>query len=167
MESVPLRSGFGYAGGGDDPSLATVAALLRSFSKEAIRVSGDYAIGNGRRSVGAEDMKRALKYCARTFFEKSDDELARRVEAEMEEMKEEEEEEDDEGEEDDEEGEDDTKSGEENTESGEDDTEEEKQIRKQLVLNVDRISLSWDSWDPVDPVHKMIKRAIDKTPVPN
>lgn len=138
--------------------METVAATLRIFMKDAIRVAGRYTIACERREVTDRDMKLALMYCARTFFQRSDNELAEDVTNERLLM----EDESDDGEESDEEEE---ESGEE--ESGEEEEEDltPTDADRQLRRNVDTVAQHWCRWDPEDPVHILIKRAIDNTPV--
>ena len=81
-----MRTGLleGIAVDENDPMKQTVArvhALMLAFSKEAIIVAGRCTCAEGRRVVKAEGMRDALKYCARTFFEQSDEDLRARVEA--------------------------------------------------------------------------------------
>ena len=131
----------------------TVLALLRLFSKEATRTACEYATGQGRRVVGGADMRRALMYQARTFFEQGDAALYGRVADEEAEMRREEDEEDEEGEE----------------ESADDDapdvSDAERAAYTATVRHVDAIAATWHLWEPTDPVHVLIKRAIDNTPV--
>jgi Mg-chelatase subunit ChlI len=135
-----------------------VVALMRVFMKDAIVVAGRYTLGHGRTTVRGEDMRGALMYCARTFFE--DPDMYQKIAAEQVEMDEE-----DESDEDDESGEEE--------ESGEDDESEEQEFKGdatdprdvQLVKHVDAIVATWNKWVPEDPVHLLIKRAIDQTPV--
>ena len=137
--------------------LDQVLALLRVFMKDAIVVAGRYTQGHKRREVTGDDMRKALMYCARTFFEQ--DGLEGKVESERVEMEEEEEES---GEE--ESGEEESgaeESGEE--ESDEEEGEEPEARDVQLVRHVDTIAQHWHLWQPTDPVHQMIKRAIDNT----
>jgi Mg-chelatase subunit ChlI len=154
---------------------------MRVFMKDAIVVAGRYTCAQGRNSVSGEDMQRALKYCARTFFQRDDNDLADVVRREQEEMQNESTGEDEESEEEDEEDEEDEE-GEEG-EEGEEDEESENEIKEsededdetytgvpdpsdvQLARNVDTVVQHWDAWQPEDPVHVLIKRAIDNTPV--
>ena len=55
----------------------TVLACLRVFSVDACVTAGHYALGCGRDEVTADDMRRALMYQARKFFEQTDAELLR------------------------------------------------------------------------------------------
>ena len=132
--------------------LETVAATLRIFMKDAIRVAGRYAVACERREVCGNDMKLALMYCARTFFQRSDAELSTDVTNERALMEEESESGEEEEEDEEEEG-----SGDEEDLAP---TEEDRQLRR----NVDTIARHWDMWTPDDPVHVLIKRAIDNTP---
>lgn len=136
-----------------------VVALMRVFMKDAIVVAGRYTLGQGRTTVRGEDMRGALMYCARTFFE--DPDMYQKIAAEQVEM-------------DEEEGEEEEESDEEEDESGEEEDESEEQEFKgdttdprdvQLVKHVDAIVATWSKWVPEDPVHQLIKRAIDQTPV--
>lgn len=133
-----------------------VLALMRVFMKDALTVSGRYAVGCGRTSVTGDDMRRALMYCARTFFERSDAQLAHEVQCERVEMDEESDQESDE--ESDQESDQDQKS-----EGAEEATASPADL--QLVRNVDAVASVWHLWCPDDPVHCLIKRAIDNTPV--
>lgn len=147
-----LRTGLvGEVEEEEETHLVTVAALLRAFAKDAIGVAGRYACGQRRRVVTGTDMRGALMYCARTFFEQGDAALAARVEDESAAMQREEEvseeEEESEGEEEECEG------------------EEASAADVALVRHVDAIVDAWPLWEPIDPVHVLIKRAIDRTPL--
>lgn len=144
--------------------LDTVAALLRLFTKDSLVVAGRYACAHGRDEVTAKDMRAALMYCARTFFEKGDAELEDLVEKERQAMAEEDSEEDD---------------GEEDEEPSDQSQDEESSAStdgaeggagrevvptdddRRLAQHVDTIVRLWDQWHPTDPVHCLIKRAID------
>ena len=137
----------------------TVIALMRVFMKDAILVAGRYTCAHERKRVTGEDMQRALKYCARTFFQRDDQDLADVVRREQEAMQEETDD-DDEGE------------TEEEEETDEEEEEEENFTGSianasdmQLARNVEAVVTHWDRWNPEDPVHALIKRAIDNTPV--
>lgn len=136
----------------------TVIALMRVFMKDAILVAGRYTCAHERNSVTGEDMQRALKYCARTFFQRDDNDLAEVVRREQEAMLEEET--DEEGTDEEEETEEtETEEGEKYTGATPDESD------LQLARNVDTVVAHWDKWNPEDPVHVLIKRAIDSTPV--
>ena len=161
-----LRTGFVAVDDDDDDDVTdTVFALMRLFMKDAIVVAGRYTLAHERREVTEGDMKNALKYCARTFFERDDADLQTIVREEMTRMQEEdeEEEEEDEDEEDDEDEE-------EEDEEEEDDEEEEEETSvadesdRQLAKHVDAIVTTWHLWEPTDPVHQLVRRAIDHTP---
>jgi hypothetical protein len=150
----------------------TVLALLRLFMKEAIVVSGRCAIARGRRCVSGADMRGALMYCARTFFERDAADMERRLHDEAEAMRREEEEGEESGEE--EEGEESGEeegSGEESGasegsgEGGEAPPSPPSPRDVALARHVEAIVQSWPLWRPTDPVHQMIKRAIDGTPL--
>lgn len=147
----------------------TVVALLRVFMKDAIVVAGRYTCAQGRNSVSGADMQRALKYCARTFFQRGDDDLADVVRREQEEMQNESTDEEEEGEDDDDATDEEVESTDESEEDeGEDDetyTGVPEPSDVQLARNVDTVVQHWDAWQPEDPVHVLIKRAIDNTPV--
>lgn len=172
-----MRAGLGGANEPIDAARAelieTVAALMRVFMREAITVAGRYTIGAGRRRVRAIDMRAALMYCARMFFqEQSDEGLRASVERERALMLEE----SSSDEETDEDGEDladaDTPSeaeesseGASDEEEGDDDVEEAATEQDRgLVRRVDAIVSGWEHWHPTDPVQCMIRRAIDNTP---
>lgn len=148
----------------------TVIALMRVFMKDAIVVAGRYTCAQGRNSVSGTDMQRALKYCARTFFQRDDADLADVVRREHEEMQNESTDEDEEST-DDEEATDEEVESTEESEEGEDEEHEETHTGVpepsdvQLARNVDTVVQHWDAWNPEDPVHALIKRAIDNTPV--
>lgn len=152
---VPHRLRTGLLEDGEneglDESIQTTFALLRAFQKDAIVVAGRYAVAQRRRVVSAEDMRRALKYCARTFFERDDKTLAETVERERCEMEEEGEEE---GEE---------EAGEEGEEEGEDLVASESDVT--LARHVDTIVATWEQWSPTDHVHRQMKHAIDRVPI--
>lgn len=159
-----MRTGLVDEATTGDHEARVVVALLRTFSRDALRVAGRYAHGSDRDTVTGRDMHAALKYCARTFFEKDDAELNRSVERELREMEEEDEESSGEEDEDEDEGASDGECGEEDEDGG------AQQYRGSvsdvdLVRRVDAIVDCWHLWAPDDPVHQLIKRAIDSTPV--
>ena len=156
----------------------TIIALMRVFMKDAIVVAGRYTCAQGRNSVSGVDMQRALKYCARTFFQRDDNDMADVVRREQEEMQNENtDEESTDGERETDEGEgstdgeretdEDAESTDENKGDGEEDTyagvPDPSDV--QLARNVDTVVHHWDAWRPDDPVHALIKHAIDNTPV--
>lgn len=146
----------------------TVIALMRVFMKDAIVVAGRYTCAQGRNSVSGVDMQRALKYCARTFFQRDDNDLADVVRREQEEMQNESTDQEDESTDGDEGMTDeDAESTDESEGEGEEDTyagvPDPSDV--QLARNVDTVVQHWDAWQPDDPVHALIKRAIDNTPV--
>ena len=162
---IPTTIRAGLAGdderGGGDEYVETVIALLRVFGRDAIRVSGRYACARGSRSVTGEMMRCSLKYCARTFFDRTDLDLEEVVRTERETMRTEEDTDEEDsssydGDEDDEEDEDDEKKDDEETVADESDV--------QLARNVDLVVEHWDKWHPEDPVLVLVKRAIDNTP---
>ena len=138
-----------------EDTLGTVAALMRLFVKHALETAAKYAHAKGRRVVTADDMKRSLKYEARTFLQQ--EALEELVEQERVVMEEEEE--------DEEEGE----------EGGEGEEQEEEVYEGtspvspaspnscRLVKHVDEIVAKWHLWEPEAPVHALVKRAIDGT----
>ena len=160
-----LRTGLvGEVGEDATQHLVTVAALLRAFAKDALGVAGRYACGQRRRVVTGTDMRSALMYCARTFFEQGDAVLTARVEDESAAMMRDAEESGEES------------SGEESSdaeESGEEHTDNEEESVAPppstedvaLVRHVDAVVHAWHLWEPTDAVHVLIKRAIDQTPV--
>ena len=138
----------------------TVVALLRVFAKDALVVAGRYTHGRGQTVVTADAMRRGLMYCARTFFEQGDADLAARIAEETRAMEEEgEEEEEEEGEAEGEEEEEEEKEEEEKT------TGQVTEEDVSLVKHVDAIAATWHLWVPEDPVFQLIKRAMDQTPV--
>jgi hypothetical protein len=165
---IPSTIRTGFVGEVDESTehTDTVIALMRVFMKDAIVVAGRYTCAQGRNSVSGADMQRALKYCARTFFQRDDNDLADVVRREQEEMQ-------NESTDEEEEGTDDEEATDEDVESTDDTEEEEGETYTgvpepsdvQLARNVDTVVQYWDVWQPDDPVHALIKRAIDNTPV--
>lgn len=169
-----MRSGLvGEVGESHDNQemLDTVAALMRVFMRDAIDVAARYTSASRRRVVRGVDMRHALMYCARLFFQRDDAEIQALVAREREAMEaestdSEESTDDGEGEEGEEEPSD------EEGEEGEDEEEQSDadvdapvdEADRRLVVKVDRIVASWPHWQPTDPVHLIIKRAIDNTP---
>lgn len=168
----------------------TVGGLMRAFATDACVIAGRYACAHRRRVVSGDDMRRALMYCARTFFEKyGDDELVERVQREIDDERGDEEEgesgedsgEEEEGESGEDSGEEEEgESGEgigdeeegESGESGEESCDESDpdatpdESDTQLAKHVDVIAQTWHLWEPDDPVHRLIKEAIDNTALP-
>ena len=153
MVPTTLRTGLVGEEADGGAAETTVVALMRVFMKDAILVAGRCTCAQGRRTVTGEDMQRALKYCARTFFERDDQDLSEVLERERREMDDEEEE--------DEEMEDEEMDDEE--EDGEEEEPDPSDV--QLSRNVDTVVEHWHLWTPDDPVHALIKRAIDNTPL--
>lgn len=155
-----MQTGFG-SDDPDDPRLeqmlTQVQALMLAFSREAMVVAGRCTCAQGRSSVSATDMRDALMYCARTFFEKDDADIKALVDEAVQLMDEADSDEDDEGDEDSEESED------------EDATETIDQPKPsprdvQLRRNVQTVVKAWPLWTPTDPIHVLVKNAIDNTP---
>ena len=168
MVPTTLRTGLVGEEADGGAAETTVVALMRVFMKDAILVAGRCTCAQGRRTVTGEDMQRALKYCARTFFERDDQDLSEVLERERREMDDEEEEDEemDDEEMDDEEEEDEEMDDEEMDDEEEDGEEEEPDPSDvQLSRNVDTVVEHWHLWTPDDPVHALIKRAIDNTPL--
>ena len=145
-----------------DDAAAQVHALMLAFSKEAVIVAGRCTCAEGRKVVKPVDMRDALMYCARTFFQRSDEDLQQRVEDATQDLEEDErrEDEDDSEDEDEEEA---TAS----TEEDEEETIDPSIIEPQDVAlrrNVKTVAAHWHLWAPTDPVHVLIKRAIDAVP---
>lgn len=67
-----------------DDMIMFVIACLRVFSKESMSTAANYVKGRGRNEVTAEDMKKALMYQARMFFQKEDEVLSARIQRELE-----------------------------------------------------------------------------------
>ena len=175
MIPTTIRTGFGPEEGDNGLECADqVIALMRVFMKDAILVSGRYTHAHGRKVVRAVDMQKALKYCARIFFNRDENEVHQllheeRVEMDREDQEEDEEEEEDKEEEGEEEEEDEEEEeGEEEEEDEEDESDEEEAAHAdpldvQLAKNVDTVVNVWHLWSPADPVHIVLKRAIDNT----
>ena len=181
MIPVQLQTGLAGEVGPSDAEVGateTVAALLRLFMKDAILVAGRCTLASRRRTVRGTDMRDALMYCARTFFERDPAEMLRVVEAERAAMRDEEEGEES-GEEEGEESGEESGEGEgegEGEGSGEEEGEEETggeagaveeptAADLQLARNVATVVAHWHLWTPADPVHVLIKQAIDRTPL--
>lgn len=166
MERLPdlLRSGFDtHVEDADNGTVTTVIALLRVFALDASTIAGKYAEAHGRNVVTGNDMRSALMYCARTFFEQEDGTLATRVHEEVVRMNDEEEGEESEESEDDEEYDDsDSEKNEDDEGTGETGGGENGE-NPRLVQHVNAIVKTWHLWCPEDPVHQLIKRAIDNT----
>lgn len=139
---------------------ATFVALMRLFTKDAAEVACRYATGQGRTLVRGADMRAALMYQARLFFQQDDKDLHGRVQAEEAEMDAESDEGESEGE---------SEGGSEAESEGESEGEEsdgeadpaEAAKHAAIVRHVDAIVASWPQWNPTDPVQVKIKAAID------
>ena len=166
-----MRSGFG-SDDLEDPRvqqmLTQVQALMLAFSREAIVVAGRCTCAQGRNSVSAKDMRDALMYCARTFFQKDDADLRTRVDEAVQFMNEADGEEEEDGEEgyDSEEEEEEEEEDKENATGSTDQTDltEISSSDVQLRRNVQTVVNTWHLWSPTDPVHVLVKNAIDNTP---
>ena len=177
-----LRTGFDLVGdeneAGDDAFERNMGALLLLFAEDAMRIGGSCAIAEGRRVVTEEDVRAAMKYVARTFFESAD--LEARFPQACADLDAMDDESDDEGEEDDEDDEDegddesdedeggDEAEGEEDDEAeGEEDDEGElvdakdRQAALALKAKVDACVATWHEWAPTDPAEAFLKRHID------
>lgn len=168
-----LRTGFG--GEGLDQSAAdreeTIVALMRVFTKEACEVAAVCAQETGRRNIGAEDIRRALMFVSRTFFQtKSDEELHAVVTEERAVMQDEtdDDETDDDGTDDDETDDDDDDGTDGDGTDGDDETDGDDGTitnsvneTANLSARVQAVVDGWHAWTPNDPVHVMLKRAID------
>ena len=166
MSLPQLRAGLAGEVAPSDVEVSTIEttlALMRLFTQDAVEVAGRYTQAHGRTSVGARDIQRALMYCARTFFEASDEDLQHRIEEELKKMDEEEEDEEDEEEEEEEEEEDEEDEEDEECETSVDAAASPRS--RGLVRHVDAVVQTWHLWTPTDPVHVLVKRAIDRTSV--
>lgn len=139
----------------DGEQLEILIALMRVFIKEACSIAAICAEETNRQEIRGEDMRRALMYTSRTFFQnQTDDELNASVVAERACMADEEEEEDEEdqeglGEEDEEEG-------------GEEEEEKHEQFKTgKMSMRVEAVVQNWDLWNPDDPLQRILKRAVD------
>ena len=153
----------GLAGEVDDSQvesvLATVAALMRIFCKESLKVSSRYAHAKGRGLVTAADMKKSLMYVARIFLQQEN--LEDKVKTELQEMEEESEEE--------ESGESEGEASEESEGGGSErggDVSPASPSTVKMARNVDTVAIAWSLWEPQDAIEQLIKRAIDQTPAP-
>ena len=195
-EIMSMRTGVlgeGDASEDEVQTMMTAAALLRTFAKDACDVAARYACAHRRREVTGSDMRSALMYCARTFFEQDDATLSTRIDAEMAIMKDESSNEGDSDEGDSDKGDGDEGDRDEgDRDEGESDKGEsdkgdsdkgESGGRKEkgeennavvgahdgpqdslFVKKVELIVATWNLWQPTDPVHQLIKRSIDQTP---
>ena len=75
-----LRAGLGSGTEGSSSAAAaqstfigTSMGLLKVFSEEAVKTAGEYALAQGRANVCHDDMRKALKYQARMFFQQVED----------------------------------------------------------------------------------------------
>lgn len=156
MDPPPiLRTGFDLGGDHDaaaDAMLHHVHALMFAFSEEACNVAARCAIVDGRRKVMARDMRGGLMYCARTFFDKADDDLRARIERALSLL----------NESDDSEEESTAESDEELDDGGPLDDATASDIA--LHRHVRTVVEHWHKWQPTDPVHVLVKNAIDCTP---
>lgn len=144
----------GDASEADLEMLDTIAALMRVFTRDAIRVAVSCARADRRSHIDVDCMRGAMKYSARTFIQNnSDDELARLVREERAVMETEESDEEEES------GESDDANEEEEGEATEEATEDDVRLRK----HVDKIVETWNLWHPTDQMHALIKQAIDNT----
>merc|ERR1711965_299075 len=99
------------------------------------------------------DMRGALMYCARTFFDKADDDLHARIERAVSLL-------------------DESGSGDESTTVSDDDEEpgdrepldDATASDNALAGHVKIVVANWHKWEPTDPVHVLVKNAIDCTP---
>ena len=147
---------------GEEEIVTEFIALMRVFTKESIGVAARYTGAHRRTEVTGADMKKALMYCARMFFQKEASEMAEKLQIERDEMSREEEGEEEEGEE--EEGE---------VEEGEEEGEEEERVfqgevadsERRFAKNVETVVECWSRWEPQDAVSVLIKRSIDKVRV--
>ena len=94
MDFIPSSIKSGLIDGADSSTqeqetITIVLGILRSFAKEACVIAATYVHTQGRQNVRADDMCKALKFCARTFFQKEDSDLKQRLQTEIDEMKEE------------------------------------------------------------------------------
>ena len=156
MIPAQLRTGLLAADddGDDDDTTAKFVALLRMFTKEGVEVAARYVHACGRNEVSGDDMRKALMYSARMFFQKEEEQLRGMMEAELEEMDAEAEEESEGEEDEDEENEED--------EGAEGEVVVDERDRR-FAKNVDTVCALWDRWEPDDPVSALIKRSIDAT----
>ena len=144
----------------DQGMMLNVRALLTMFTEDAIRTAGKYAIASSRNVVDDEDMRRALKYVARTFFEHPD--MESRFAVARRECEEEESESEDSGDNADDSDDADAialenPTARENPFASADDAAE-------FCKKIEECTATWDAWEPTDPVHALVKRAIDNTP---
>tara|TARA_B100001057_G_scaffold484610_1_gene562925 strand:+ start:143 stop:700 length:558 start_codon:yes stop_codon:yes gene_type:complete len=184
MENIKLKTGFDIV---EDLALDTntshtIVSLLSIFQEDALITAGQYTIGCGRKNVKAIDMKKALMFQAKYFFEQGDtldtkfSERMRDLEENNEESDEEESgsEEESGGEEEEESGDEEESDEEESDEEEEKSDEEqtkvtdaEKQKYASVVANVDRVYNEWDDWNPTDPILCTIKRSINAVSCPD
>ena len=143
---------------GEEETVTEFIALMRVFTKESIGVAARYTGAHRRTEVTGADMKKALMYCARMFFQKEASEMAKKLQIERDEMSLEEEGEEEEGEE--EEGEEEEGEEEERVFQG-----EVADSERRFAKNVETVVECWSRWEPQDAVSALIKRSIDKVRV--
>ena len=149
-----MQTGFGLHDDGAGHETEVVIALMRVFTKEACEIAAICAAERGTRHIDGENMRRALMYVSRTFFQnKSDEELNDIVQAELVQMDESTETEDTEDSASEEEDANDKRDGVVTvTDSG-------------MLRRVAAVAECWSLWKPTDPVQQLLKRAIDATAV--
>lgn len=158
-----LRTGFRADDDGDEQgseTLVRVGALMRLFAEDAARVAGHCALACDRRVVSADDMHDALKYVARTFFERSDLDVRfptalHEARADLDDASDAEHE-----------------SSASDAESDAADSNpdppvptalaEEALLSREVKRRVDRAVCEWDAWEPTDPAERLVRQAIEK-----
>ena len=80
MQALLPRTGQGAVE--DAAAMPQVVALMQIFAVDACRVAAAYAFARGRNEVG-EDMRKALMYTTRAFFDQEDSALLHRLDEEL------------------------------------------------------------------------------------
>ena len=81
MQALLPRTGQGAVE--DAAAMPQVVALMQIFTADACRVAAAYAFARGRDEVVGEDMRKALMYTTRAFFDQEDSALLHRLDEEL------------------------------------------------------------------------------------
>lgn len=81
MQALLPRTGQGAVE--DAAAMPQVVALMQIFTADACRVAAAYAFARGRNEVVGEDMRKALMYTTRAFFDQEDSALLHRLDEEL------------------------------------------------------------------------------------
>jgi hypothetical protein len=139
-----------------DKMTQRVVALCATMLQHAVVDAATYCEHSGRKTVTKQDIHRALRYEARSFLEKVEDDEVDEVELELFGDESEEEDEDNEDNDDDEEEED-------AFDAVPDDASEQHMCACQLCSAMDEIWKTWEDLDWSDPVYLFLKNCVDTT----